>query len=47
MSGWLVAGVGIVYLSVSVIEAMKGNAGMAIVFLGYAASNVGFLLVLR
>jgi hypothetical protein len=47
VSGWLVAGVGLVYLAVSLNEAWKGNAGMAIVFLGYAASNIGFLVVLR
>jgi hypothetical protein len=47
MSGWLIAGVGLVYLGVSVEQALKGNWGMGIVFAGYAFSNVGFLVAMR
>jgi hypothetical protein len=47
MSGWLVAGIGLVYLAVSVKEALMGNWSMGIIFFGYAFSNVGFLLALK
>jgi hypothetical protein len=42
MGPWLVALVGVIYVSVAIDQAVKGNIPMCIVFLGYAASNVGF-----
>jgi hypothetical protein len=47
MSGWLVAGVGLVYLAVAVKQTLMGNWPMGIVFMGYAVSNIGFLVALK
>lgn len=41
MSGFLIAGVGIVYAVIAFEQFRSGNAAMGIVFAGYAASNVG------
>ena len=46
MSSVLVVIVGLIYLGIGVSEVMKGNYPMGIVFLGYAASNVGFYLAI-
>ena len=43
MSAWLVAFVGLIYLWIAVEQLMfVGNPFMAVVFFGYALSNVGF-----
>ncbi len=47
MSGWLVAATGIAYAWVSVEQGIKGNVSLAIVYAGYAFSNVGLWLALR
>jgi hypothetical protein len=47
VSAWLVAVVGLVYLWVALEQARQGSWPMAIVFFGYALSNVGFLVALR
>ncbi len=41
MSAWLIALVGFIYLGVAVDEACRRNWPMAVVFTGYAFSNVG------
>ena len=41
MSGGLILIVMVVYSFVAIMEFVKGNYGMAIVFSGYAFSNVG------
>ena len=44
MSGTLIAVVGVVYAYIAFEQIMKGNPAMAIVFAGYAFSNVGLYL---
>lgn len=41
MSAWLVAFVGVLYAGVAADLAWKGNWWLAVVFFGYALSNVG------
>lgn len=41
MSAWLVALVGVIYAGISVDLVLKGNYWLAVVFFGYALSNVG------
>jgi hypothetical protein len=47
MSAPLVAIVMIIYLGVTISEYHNGNTGMAIVFFGYAVSNIGFILTFK
>ena len=47
MSAWLIALVGLVYLLVAVDQWFKHNTAMAIVFAGYAFSNIGLFLAAR
>lgn len=44
MSGTLIAIVGVVYAYIALEQMMKGNPAMAIVFAGYAFSNIGLYL---
>ena len=44
MSSWLIAVVGLVYAYIGLEQYLKGNGAMAIVFLGYAFSNIGLYL---
>ena len=46
MSGPLVVVVGLIYLGVAIDQFIKGNMPMALVFTGYAFSNVGFWFAL-
>jgi len=41
MSGWLIALTGLIYAYVSFEQFMKGNAGMAAAYAGYAFANIG------
>lgn len=47
MSSWLVALTGIIYLYISVEQALKGNASMGVVYFGYALANVGLYLAVK
>lgn len=47
MSSWLIAFVGVVYAVVAAEQAWKGHWWMAIVFGGYALSNVGLYLLAK
>lgn len=47
MSGWLVALTGLIYLYISVEQALKGNSSMGIVYFGYALANVGLYLAVK
>ncbi len=47
MSAWLIALVGLVYAWVAVEQGLKGNIGQAIMFSGYAFSNVGLIYIAR
>ena len=41
MSAWLIAIVGVIYAGVAAEQVWKGNYWFALVFIGYALSNVG------
>jgi len=41
MSPWLIIVTGLIYAYIGVEQALKGNVSMAIVYSGYAFSNVG------
>ncbi len=47
MSAWLIAVVGLVYAGIGVMQALKGNTSMAVVFTGYAFSNIGLYLLAK
>jgi len=47
MSGWLIALTGLIYAAVAVEQMIAGNKAMAIVFSGYAFSNVGLYYMSR
>ena len=47
MSAWLIAFVGFIYLAVAVEQFFRRNYAMAIVFAGYAASNVGLYVIAK
>ena len=41
MSGALIAFVGLIYAGIAVDQLRKGNVAMAMVYAGYAFSNIG------
>jgi len=41
MAWWLILVVMVIYASVGVMEAMRGNWAMFIVWFGYSVSNIG------
>jgi hypothetical protein len=45
VSAWLIAAVGLVYLGVAVEQGLKKDWAMAVVFSGYAFSNVGLYIM--
>jgi TM2 domain-containing membrane protein YozV len=47
MSSWLIAFVGCIYLSIGVMQFIKGQIGMGITFTGYAFSNIGLYLLAK
>lgn len=47
MSGPLIAGVGLVYAFVAWQQFRAGNAPLAVVFAGYAFSNVGLVWAVK
>ena len=47
MSAWLIALTGLIYAYIAGEQFMKGNPHMAIVYAGYAASNVGLYLLAK
>jgi len=47
MSGWLVILTGAIYAYIAVEQGFKGNTAMAVVYSGYAFSNVGLWLAVR
>jgi len=47
MSAWLIALTGVIYAYIAVEQFMKGNPNMAIVYAGYASSNVGLYLLAK
>lgn len=47
MSGWLVILTGAIYAYIAIEQGFKGNTAMAVVYSGYAFSNVGLWLAVR
>lgn len=47
MAGWLIAGIGVVYLLVSVQLLIEGKVGLSIAFLGYSLGNVGLYIAAK
>lgn len=47
MAGWLILGVGAVYLVIAVDLYLKGQGGLALAFAGYSVSNIGLWLAAR
>lgn len=45
MSGFLIILTGFIYLYVAVDQAIKGNSGMCIAYVGYAFANYGLFKV--
>jgi len=47
MSGWLIALTGLAYAYVALEQGYRGNAWMAVIYCGYAFSNVGFYMLAK
>jgi hypothetical protein len=47
MSGWLVILTGAIYAYIAIEQGFKGNTAMAVVYSGYAFSNVGLWLAVK
>jgi hypothetical protein len=47
MSGWLVILTGAIYAYIAIEQGFKGNTAMAVVYSGYAFSNVGLWLSVK
>lgn len=47
MSAWLVALTGLIYAYVAAEQGWRGNWAMAVVYSGYAFSNIGLYLAVK
>jgi hypothetical protein len=47
MSSWLIIVTGLIYLYIGLEQGFKGNMPMAIVYTGYAFSNVGLYIMAK
>ena len=47
MSSWLIILTGLIYAYVAIEQGTKGNTAMAVVYSGYAFSNVGLWLAVK
>jgi len=45
MSSWLIILTGAIYFYISIEQALKGNVPMAVVYSGYAFSNIGLYVL--
>ena len=45
MSGWLIAVTGAIYAWIALEQGLKGHLSMAVVYSGYAFSNIGLYLL--
>ena len=45
MSSWLIIVTGLIYAYIGIEQGVKGNLPMAVVYTGYAFSNVGLYLM--
>ena len=47
MSGWLIIVTGLIYAYIGLEQALRGNLPMAVVYSGYAFSNVGLYILAK
>lgn len=47
MSSWLIVATGLAYAFVAIEQFSKGNMSMAVVYSGYAWSNVGLYILAK
>jgi hypothetical protein len=47
MSSWLIIVTGLIYAYIGLEQALKGNLAMAVVYSGYAFSNVGLYIMAK
>jgi hypothetical protein len=47
MGPWVIAGVGLLYAMVAVEQFFKGSTPNAIIFAGYAFSNIGLFMLAK
>jgi hypothetical protein len=47
MSSWLIIVTGAIYLYIGIEQGVKGNLPMAVVYTGYAFSNIGLYLLAK
>lgn len=45
MSAWLIILTGLIYGYIAIEQAVKGNMPMAVVYSGYAFSNIGLFIL--
>jgi len=45
MSAWLIIVTGLIYTYIGIEQGLRGNAPMAVVYSGYAFSNVGLYIL--
>jgi len=45
MSGWLIILTAVIYAFIGIEQGVKGNMPMAVVYTGYAFSNVGLYIL--
>ena len=45
MSAWLIIVTGLIYAYIAIEQGLKGNVPMAVVYTGYAFSNVGLYIL--
>lgn len=47
MSVWLIVLTGLIYAYISIEQGLKGNTAMAVVYAGYAFSNIGLGMAVK
>jgi hypothetical protein len=47
VSGWLIIVTGLIYAYIGLEQALRGNIAMAVVYSGYAFSNVGLYILAK
>jgi len=47
VSGWLIIVTGLIYAYIGLEQALRGNLPMAVVYSGYAFSNVGLYILAK
>ena len=47
MSSWLIIVTGLIYFYIGIEQGVKGNLPMAVVYTGYAFSNVGLYIMAK